>query len=104
MLPTGTGSWRRNIVPVDNDIGETALTDCDRELDATGLSCPLPILKCKKLLNQMAAGETVRVLATDPGAPADFADFAEQSGHRLLESSELDGVYRFVMEKSAARG
>jgi tRNA 2-thiouridine synthesizing protein A len=76
------------------------LTQWDRELDATGLACPLPILKCKKLLNQMSSGETVRVLATDPGAPADFADFAQQSGHRLLDSSEAEGVYRFVLEKA----
>lgn len=75
------------------------MNDWNRELDASGLACPLPILKCKKTLNQMGVGEVLRVIATDPGAPADFADFARLSGNRLLESSATDGVYYFRVLK-----
>lgn len=64
------------------------MADFDVEVDASGLSCPLPMLKCKKALNQLASGQVVQVIATDPGAPADFVDFAKHSGHRLLSSEQ----------------
>lgn len=67
-------------------------------LDVTGLKCPLPILRAKKALAQMQAGEVLAVLATDHGAPDDFAAFCRQTGHILLESSEEEGgVFRLVM-------
>ncbi len=65
----------------------------DHCLDAKGLSCPLPILKAKKALNAMAAGETLIVEATDAGSVADFVAFCRMTGNTLLESSEVDGVY-----------
>lgn len=71
-----------------------------RELDARGLSCPLPVLKARKLLAAMDPGERLVVLATDPKAPRDFVHFCDASGHRLLESSEQDGVWRFVLERA----
>ncbi|KLT73644.1 hypothetical protein PL75_01470 [Neisseria arctica] len=67
-------------------------------LDVTGLKCPLPILKAKKALAAMQAGEVLTVLATDAGAPDDFAAFCKQTGHVLLESSEEDGTYRLVVK------
>lgn len=70
-----------------------------RELDTCGLDCPLPLLKAKQALNAMHSGEHLLVLATDAGSQRDFRVFAEQSGHRLLESSERDGVFRYVLEK-----
>jgi len=70
-----------------------------RELDTRGLDCPLPLLKAKQALNAMNSGEHMRVLATDPGSQRDFRVFAEQSGHRLLESSEQNGVFCYVLEK-----
>lgn len=71
------------------------------ELDATGLDCPMPLLKAKRALNTMASGERLRVLATDQGSMRDFRVFAEQSGHRLLSSEEsADGVYIHLLEKS----
>ena len=70
-----------------------------RELDARGLSCPMPLLKAKQALNHMASGEELRVLATDPGSVRDFAVFARQSGHTLLESEERDGTYRYRLRK-----
>lgn len=72
----------------------------DHDLDVRGLNCPLPILKTKKALNTMTSGQTLRVLATDPGAPLDFKAFSHQTGHRLLEFNETDGEYRFLIQKA----
>jgi tRNA 2-thiouridine synthesizing protein A len=69
------------------------------EVDATGLACPMPLLKAKRALNTMQAGQRLHVLATDQGSVRDFRVFAEQSGHLLLESDEADGIYRYLIEK-----
>lgn len=66
-------------------------------LDLTGLKCPLPILKTKKALAQMQAGEVITVLATDAGAPDDFAAFCRQTGHILQHSGEDNGVFTLVL-------
>ena len=72
-----------------------------RELDATGLDCPMPLLQAKRALNAMAPGERLRVLATDQGSVRDFRVYAEQSGNRLLASGETEaGVYIHLIEKS----
>lgn len=71
------------------------------ELDTCGLSCPLPLLKAKQALNRMAPGERLRVRATDPGSQRDFQSFARQSGHRLVETAEQNGVYSYLLEKRA---
>ena len=71
------------------------------ELDATGLECPMPLLKAKRALNGMAAGQQLRVRATDQGSVRDFRVFAEQSGNRLLASEATDdGVYIYLIEKA----
>lgn len=70
------------------------------EVDATGLVCPMPLLKAKRALSAMQVGQRLRVLATDQGSVRDFRVFAEQSGHFLLESTESDGVYSYLMEKN----
>jgi TusA-related sulfurtransferase len=70
------------------------------ELDATGLACPMPLLKTKRALNGMQSGQQLRVLATDQGTVRDFRVFAQQSGHLLLESSETNGVYSYLFQKS----
>jgi tRNA 2-thiouridine synthesizing protein A len=69
----------------------------DHTLDATGLKCPLPVLKANKAIGQLSAGETLEVLATDPGAVEDFNAFCETKGHQLVEHSEDEGVYRFLI-------
>jgi len=69
------------------------------EVDATGLACPMPLLKAKRALNAMQLGQRLRVLATDQGTVRDFSVFAEQSGHLLLDSAEVDGVYSYLLEK-----
>lgn len=73
----------------------------DQEVDARGLNCPLPILRAKKALSGLAAGQTLRVVATDPGAVKDFAAFAKQTGNELLESSQAGGEYTFLIKKKA---
>jgi len=71
-----------------------------RQLDARGLNCPLPILRAKRALNRMAAGEILAIVATDPGAVADFKAFAAQTGHALLLSTESDGEFHFQVRKA----
>jgi len=72
----------------------------DKELDARGLNCPLPILRTKKFLQEMGAGQTLRIIATDPGSVKDFQAFAKQTGNELLESGEEDGKFVFMMKKA----
>lgn len=69
------------------------------EVDARGLSCPLPLLKAKQALNAMESGEQLRVLSTDQGSWRDFEVFSRQSGHSLLEREEKDGLYRYLLQK-----
>lgn len=71
----------------------------DTHLDATGLKCPLPVLKAQRAINALATGQILSVAATDPGAVADMAAFCQAKGHALLGSSEADGVYRFEIRK-----
>ena len=72
----------------------------DLLLDTRGLNCPLPILKTKKALRDIALGETLEVLATDPASDNDFHAFCRSSGHPLLESGVEDGVYRFLIKRA----
>ena len=71
----------------------------DRELDARGLNCPLPILRTKKALNEMQTGTVLRVLATDPASIKDFQAFSKQTGNALLEHSEAEGVFQFYLRR-----
>jgi tRNA 2-thiouridine synthesizing protein A len=73
----------------------------DKVLDAKGLNCPLPILKAKKALKDVPAGGTLQILATDPGAVADFQAFCRTTGNELIEHSEEGGVYQFLLRKKA---
>lgn len=72
--------------------------DFDQELDARGLTCPLPILRAKKALNTMAAGQVLRILATDPGSQKDFQAFARQTGHELLSSAQREKEFEFYLK------
>jgi tRNA 2-thiouridine synthesizing protein A len=71
----------------------------DKELDARGLNCPLPILRTKKALTDMASGQVLKILATDPGAVKDFAAFSKQTGNALLSSEAVDKEFVFFMKK-----
>jgi len=69
-------------------------------IDARGLLCPLPLLKAKKALNEVALGEVIEVMATDSGSMRDFETFCELSGNKLLKAVETRGEYRYLIEKS----
>jgi tRNA 2-thiouridine synthesizing protein A len=75
------------------------MADYDDELDATGLNCPLPILRAKKALNGLETGKVLRIIATDPGSVKDFEAFAKQTGNQLLSSTEEGGKFMFLMRK-----
>ena len=76
------------------------MPDSNQELDARGLNCPLPILRAKKTLNGMAAGEVLKIMSADPGSVKDFQAFATQTGNQLLDSSEVNGEFHFFLKKS----
>jgi tRNA 2-thiouridine synthesizing protein A len=71
----------------------------DKELDARGLSCPLPILKTKKSLNDLVSGQVLKVIATDPGSIKDMEAFSNQTGNPLLSSTEENKTYIFYVRK-----
>ena len=71
----------------------------DRELDARGLNCPLPILKTKKALADMASGQVLRVTATDTGSVRDFQAFARQTGNDLVSQLQENQEFIFFMKR-----
>jgi tRNA 2-thiouridine synthesizing protein A len=76
-----------------------AIVHFDREVDARGLNCPLPILRTKKTLNDMSSGQVLRIVATDPAAVRDFQAFAKQTGNQLLQHGEQDGAFFFLLKR-----
>lgn len=72
----------------------------DQTLDAKGLNCPLPILRAKKALKDMTIGQTLEIIATDPGSCADFDAFCRTTGNRLLESKQDGKFYTFLIKRS----
>lgn len=76
------------------------MADFDDELDASGLNCPLPILRAKKSLSAMESGKILRIVATDPGSVRDFEAFAKQTGNELIDSGEEGGKFTFRIRKS----
>tara|TARA_B100000929_G_C15489891_1_gene414045 strand:- start:883 stop:1182 length:300 start_codon:yes stop_codon:yes gene_type:complete len=71
----------------------------DETLDASGLNCPLPILKTKKALAQMDAGKVLEVISTDAGSVKDIEAFCNQTGNKLISNAENAGKYLFTIEK-----
>ncbi len=80
--------------------GYNRTMDINEKLDACGLTCPLPLLKAKQLLNKMEAGLVLEVVCTDPGSVRDFEVFASQSGNELLGQEETDGQYTHWIRKA----
>lgn len=76
------------------------MTDFNTELDARGLNCPLPILRTKKSMNGMAAGEVLKVVATDPGSVKDMEAYAKQTGNEIVGSEENSGEFTFFIKKN----
>ena len=76
------------------------MADFDDELDASGLNCPVPILRAKKALSGMDAGQVLHIIATDPGSVKDFEAFANQTGNELMESKEEGGKFHFLIKQA----
>lgn len=76
------------------------MSEPDVKLDASGLNCPLPILRAKKSINSLSSGQVLQVTATDPGAVKDFEAFCKQTGNELLASAEADGKFIFDIRKA----
>ncbi|WP_442753653.1 sulfurtransferase TusA family protein [Methylocystis sp. JAN1] len=72
-----------------------------KSLDARGLNCPMPILRAKKALKEIAIGQTLEVLASDPGSMSDFEAFAKQTGDELVSAERLDAHYRYVIRRKS---
>ena len=71
----------------------------DKELDARGLNCPLPILRAKKALNELKSGQVLKIVATDPGSVKDFQAFSKQTGNDLLSQSEDNKEFTFFLKR-----
>jgi TusA-related sulfurtransferase len=78
---------------------EETMLEIDKEVDARGLNCPLPILRAKKALADMTTGQILKVSATDPGSQRDFAAFAKQTGNTLVETHSHDKVFVFMIRR-----
>jgi tRNA 2-thiouridine synthesizing protein A len=76
------------------------VAEFDRELDASGLNCPLPILRAKKTLTDMASGQVLKIISTDQGSVKDFEAFCKQTNNPLLSSSEQGGKFVFLLKKN----
>ena len=76
------------------------MSDIHTTVDAKGLSCPMPIVKTAQAVKNVPTGELVEVLATDPGSVKDFAAWTRSTGNTIVEQTEADGVYRFVIKRA----
>jgi tRNA 2-thiouridine synthesizing protein A len=97
MHPASKGDFQN---PNKGIIRGITMADFDQELDASGLNCPLPILRAKKAIAGLESGQVLRIIATDPGSVKDFEAFAKQTGNELLESGEEEGKFVFLMKKA----
>ncbi len=77
------------------------MSDFNEELDARGLNCPLPILRAKKAINGLEVGQTLKIIATDPGSVKDFEAFCKQTGNELMSTAEDGDEYTFFIKKGA---
>ena len=73
--------------------------DFSKEIDTRGLNCPLPILRAKKALAEIKSGQVLKITATDPGSVRDFAAFAKQTGHALVDSGEANKEFFYFLKK-----
>ena len=73
----------------------------DKELDATGLTCPMPIMKTKKMLQTLSAGQVLHLIATDPGTKSDIPALLGKTGDQMIESSVADKTFHFYIRKSS---
>lgn len=74
------------------------MSEFDAELDACNMACPLPILKAKKIVSTLSAGQIIKITATDPGSLKDFSAFCSQTGNELISSDESDGIFTYFIK------
>ena len=79
---------------------EAKVVNPDRQIDCTGLFCPMPIVKTREAMTQMAAGQVLEMLSDDPASDPDMRSWAHNTGHELLEVTRNGAVYRFVIRKT----
>tara|TARA_X000000950_G_scaffold255755_1_gene320660 strand:- start:746 stop:1033 length:288 start_codon:yes stop_codon:yes gene_type:complete len=94
--------WQRNI----SALSEKANYQMDDEItlvDASGLKCPLPVLKARKALQSLTDGDKLRVISTDPASPLDFKHFCNSKGHSLISVEENEESFEFVIVKSRSQ-
>ena len=94
--------WQRNI----SALSEKANYQMDDEItlvDASGLKCPLPVLKARKALQSLTDGDKLRVISTDPASPLDFKHFCKSKGHSLISVEEKEESFEFVIVKSCSQ-
>ena len=94
--------WQRNI----SALSEMANYQMDDEItlvDASGLKCPLPVLKARKALQSLTDGDKLRVISTDPASPLDFKHFCNSKGHSLISVEEKEESFEFVIVKSCSQ-
>src|ERR1039457_4537255 len=91
----GYNGQGNNIIP---SRGGTIM-DFDKDLDARGLNCPLPILRAKKALTDMQSGQVLRIVSTDLGSVKDFQAFCKQTGNDLLSQTEAKNEYTFFLKR-----
>ena len=94
--------WQRNICA----LSEKANYQMDDEItlvDASGLKCPLPVLKARKALQSLTDGDKLRVISTDPASPLDFKHFCNSKGHSLISVEEKEESFEFVIVKSCSQ-
>jgi len=75
------------------------MMEVHKEVDASNLKCPLPILRCKKGLNELESGQILKIVATDPNAVKDFEAFCRQTGHTMIDTKTVDAVFTFLIQK-----
>lgn len=85
--------------PMIDTTFDSEIMEFQKELDARGLNCPLPILKAKKALAEMETGEVLKIVATDSGSVRDFQAFAKQTGNALLSHSQNGREFTFLMRR-----
>lgn len=97
-IPDETRSRRKR----RNETEQPERLDLESQLDVKGLLCPLPVLKARKILSGLEPGALLTVEATDPASVIDIPHFCAETGHSLVEQSEADGVYTFVIRRRPA--
>jgi tRNA 2-thiouridine synthesizing protein A len=79
---------------------EAKVVNPDRQIDCTGLFCPMPIVKTREAMTRMTAGQVLAMLSDDPASDPDMRSWAQNTGHELLEVTRTGAVYRFVIRKT----